>query len=311
MGDLPGVEARADDLIRRTTWFRRYAKAFETVTGMKLHAVSGHWLADRAGKWEAIHPFCRAFHGIVGTPCSCRRTLIEIAENRAGGSRGTLMKVRCPAGLSVYALPVDIPVPDGVLLVTGRVLETRPGPDAKKPFRQGLADLLVAFPSGDRGDVAQLERKVRVVPTGLLHAQLQLMGLIAAELTLLADRFIERTRAVENAAIRKAKEIIDAGHVENLHLPATAKACGMSPYHFSRVFHRETGLTFSTYLNRARIENMKRLLGEPARSVAEAAFQAGFQSISQANRAFRAATGKSPTAYRRGRAEAGRPWHSG
>ena len=52
------------------------------------------------------------------------------------------------------------------------------------------------------------------------------------------------------------------------------------------------------YIARARIERTKQMLLNPHTRISEAAFAAGFQSLSQFNRVFRRVTGESPTAHR-------------
>ena len=58
------------------------------------------------------------------------------------------------------------------------------------------------------------------------------------------------------------------------------------------------GVTFTDYVARARVEKTKQLLLNPNVRVSEAAYEAGFQSLSQFNRVFRRVEGQSPSAYR-------------
>jgi AraC-like DNA-binding protein len=57
-------------------------------------------------------------------------------------------------------------------------------------------------------------------------------------------------------------------------------------------------LTFTSYLARVRVEKVKNLLLDPNRRVSEAAYDAGFQSLSQFNRVFKRIAGLSPSVYR-------------
>ena len=81
-------------------------------------------------------------------------------------------------------------------------------------------------------------------------------------------------------------------------LPQVAKAVNMSAFYFCKVFKQATGLTFTDYLARVRIEKVKNLLLNPHKRVSEAAYAAGFQSLSQFNRVFRRLAGEAPSAYR-------------
>jgi AraC-like DNA-binding protein len=64
------------------------------------------------------------------------------------------------------------------------------------------------------------------------------------------------------------------------------------------LFKKRTGVTFTEYLTRVRIERVKELLVNPNLRISEIAFQAGFQSLTHFNRVFLKLTGQSPTEYR-------------
>jgi len=72
----------------------------------------------------------------------------------------------------------------------------------------------------------------------------------------------------------------------------------MSAFYFCKTFKKATGMTFTDYLARVRVEKVKNLMLNPNMRVSEAAFDAGFQSLSQFNRVFRRVTGEAPSAYR-------------
>lgn len=65
-----------------------------------------------------------------------------------------------------------------------------------------------------------------------------------------------------------------------------------------KVEEQATSLTFTDYLARLRIEKVKNLLINPHKRISEAAYEAGFQSLSQFNRVFRKIAGESPTVWR-------------
>jgi AraC-like DNA-binding protein len=77
-----------------------------------------------------------------------------------------------------------------------------------------------------------------------------------------------------------------------------ARALNISPYYLCKVFKRGTGLTFTAYLAYIRIESAKRIMLDVNKRISEAAFAAGFQSLSQFNRVFRRIAGEAPSRYR-------------
>jgi len=69
-------------------------------------------------------------------------------------------------------------------------------------------------------------------------------------------------------------------------------------FYFCKMFKKATGLTFTDYLGRVRVEKAKNLLLNPDLRVSEIAYAVGFQSLTHFNRVFRELTGESPTNFR-------------
>lgn len=126
--------------------------------------------------------------------------------------------------------------------------------------------------------------------------------------TLLAGRFVElvsherrvcegspmdRRRAVE------AAHFIDAYSDRELALHDSARAVGLSSFHFLRVFRRAFGVTPHQYLVRTRLRRAARWLPDDSCSIASIALGVGFNDISNFVRTFRRAAGVSPSAFRR------------
>jgi AraC-like DNA-binding protein len=102
----------------------------------------------------------------------------------------------------------------------------------------------------------------------------------------------------EPPAVSKARTFIAEHLGEQLSLGMVAQAAHMSAFYFCKVFKGATGLTFTDYVSRARVEHTKQLMLNPHTRVSEAAYEAGFQSLSQFNRVFRRIVGEAPSAYR-------------
>ena len=94
---------------------------------------------------------------------------------------------------------------------------------------------------------------------------------------------------------------------EAVCLDEVAQHVNLSPERLSRLFHRTLGITFSEYLNQLRLDTCRKLLRETRLPITEIAFSAGFQSLSQFNRRFKAAEGASPSDYRAKQAAASHP----
>ena len=88
---------------------------------------------------------------------------------------------------------------------------------------------------------------------------------------------------------------------ENPSLGETASICHYNPNHFSSVFHREMGITYSEYLNRLKIAYAKELLLTTDTKITEICFESGFTSHSNFLRLFKEDTNLSPNQFRQNR----------
>ena len=102
----------------------------------------------------------------------------------------------------------------------------------------------------------------------------------------------------EPKEIWKARNFIHEHAGEELSLTMVAQAVHISANHLSEKFKEVTGVNFVKYVARIRYEKALSLLHDLEVRVSEAAFAAGFQSLSQFNRVFRNFAGTSPTEYR-------------
>lgn len=90
-----------------------------------------------------------------------------------------------------------------------------------------------------------------------------------------------------------------AAHARHdIGLDRAAAEAGLSPFHFLRLFKRALGVTPHQYLLRCRLRDGARLLGEGA-SVTDAAYDAGFNDLSNFVRTFHRAAGVSPGEFQR------------
>lgn len=80
--------------------------------------------------------------------------------------------------------------------------------------------------------------------------------------------------------------------------PDMARLCHLSPSYFSRLFRKETGLTFTNYIIAAKIEMAKKLLSESSASVTEISDSLGYSSPSYFIKSFKDREHMTPHAYR-------------
>jgi AraC-like DNA-binding protein len=106
------------------------------------------------------------------------------------------------------------------------------------------------------------------------------------------------TTDVLPAKITRALRLIKERHHEPISLCEIAAEVGLGRERLCRLFHETLGITFSDYLNEVRLAEARELLATESGNITEVAYASGYQSLSQFNRRFRTAEGRTPSQYR-------------
>jgi AraC-like DNA-binding protein len=96
----------------------------------------------------------------------------------------------------------------------------------------------------------------------------------------------------------RARDLADSRFAEALGVEDMARAAGLSPAHFSRMFRRTFGETPHAYLLTRRLERAAALLRTTDRSVADICISVGLSSVGSFTSSFTRLYGTSPTGYR-------------
>ena len=277
--------------LRRAQIYRDYETAFRETTGLPiaLRPVEGIDLPLDGDPREA--PFC-ALMARSNHSCAACLQLQRRVEEEARLEPKTL---RCFAGLCDSAVPVRVGENVVAFLQTGQVLPRAP---TRAGFNRAARALLRY---GAEADIKRLEEayfQTRVVPKRHYDSIIRLLGIFAQHLATVSNQLMVQSASAEAPAITRAKRLIAERHTEELSLGEMARAVNMSAFYFCKSFRRATGMTFTDYLARVRVEKVRNLLLNPHKRISEAAYEAGFQSLSQFNRVFRRVAGEAPTAYR-------------
>jgi AraC-like DNA-binding protein len=137
-----------------------------------------------------------------------------------------------------------------------------------------------------------------VVPEERLKAVVRLLESFASQLSARAGRHALISTPVEHRAVRAAKEYVEQAKGE-ITLDHILDHVHVSRFHFCKIFRKNTGMTFTEYVNRFRLTKAKELLADPALRISDVAYGAGFGSVARFNALFRREMKMSPTVYRR------------
>jgi AraC-like DNA-binding protein len=203
--------------------------------------------------------------------------------------------MRCFAGLCETAVPVRVGENLIAFLETGQIFLHKPG---QKDFSRASQQLLNWGTKADLKRIEEAYFHTRVVDPKQYQSIVRLLEIFAMHLAALSNQLILQEQRAESPMIQKAKAYIESNQSNDIRLAQVATAVNTSAFYFCKMFKQATGMTFTDYLARLRIEKVKSILLNPHVRISEAAFQVGFQSLSQFNRVFRRVVGESPTTYR-------------
>ena len=277
--------------LKRSQIFRDYEQAFRDTTGLpfNLRAIEAFDLPFHDQPNE--NPFC-ALMGQSNKSCAACLQLQKKVEVEACLEPKTL---KCFAGLCDSAVPVRVGENLVAFLQTGQVLLHAP---TKQEFAKTTRELLKWGTEVDLKRLEEVYFQTRVVQKKQYASILRLLTIFAQHLSTLSNQLSVTEASAEVPAVTKARLFIAEHQGDELSLTQVASAVNMSAFYFCKTFKKATGMTFTDYLARVRIEKVKNLLLNPHKRVSEAAYEAGFQSLSQFNRVFRRIAGESPTVYR-------------
>jgi YesN/AraC family two-component response regulator len=198
-------------------------------------------------------------------------------------------------GLCDTAVPVRLGDQLVGFLHTGQVFKKRP---TEAQFRKVVALAREWGIQNEENEMKEAFFASRVLSQREHDAVVKLLEIFATHLSELSNQIVVQLNNAEPPMITRAKEFIKQNHAEDLSLGHVAKAVNTSTFYFCKMFKKGTGLNFTEYVSRVRIENAKNLLLNPNLRISEIAYQVGFQSLTHFNRVFKKVVGESPTNYR-------------
>ncbi len=253
------------------------------------HPTARQRFIQNLAESELFQRYQKAFHTLTKLPLN----LESIGENVHIDSITTRTGI---AGVVETQVPVRVGKNTIAVMLTGGVRLQPANADTFAPVAKALLDEGRSA-AEVRSARVQFEH-VPVMQPERFDAAIAILQSFALQLGESAHRLLFANATHEPEAVRNAKAFIHQHLAEPMSLEAVAKAVNVSPFHFCKLFKRATGLTFTDFVNRARVEKAKRMLMKPAARITEVAYDVGFQSLSHFNRSFRRIADESPTEFR-------------
>jgi AraC-like DNA-binding protein len=280
------------ELLKESDVFKEFASSFSSVTGLPLALRPATFWNLPLHDQRNEGPFCKA---VAESRHGCAACL-QMQEDLATASRDQAAGRECPFGLIDSAVPVKVEGKTVAYLQTGQV--------AIKPVKKANLERAgsILAKKGINIDVSNLEDvylQTRYVEPEKFQSMINLLKFMADHLSSISNQLAIRQNNAEPVFIARARTYIEENITEELPLSRVAQAVHTSSFYFCKMFKKVTGLNFTHYVSRVRVEKAKTLLQNPNLRISEIAFDVGFQSLTHFNRVFRNITGASPTEFRR------------
>lgn len=277
--------------ITRSKIYQDYERAFSEATQMPLtlRPVDMWNPAHRGKKHE--NPFCMLVTQSGRSCAACLEIQQQIIETDGDKPR----TATCFAGMSDTAVPVYLGEKTIGFLQTGQILLKSPN---KTQFQKIARQLLDWDATANPLQLEEAYFQSKVLTPAQYQSMVKLLEIFAQHLSTLSNQIALQEANAEPPIIIRAKEFIEKHKSDPISLSEVARALNVSTFYFCKLFKKATGINFTEYLSRIRIEKAKNLLLNPNLRVSEIAYEVGFQSLTHFNRVFLRIVGRSPTAYR-------------
>ena len=279
------------DALTNSRTYREYERAFGDMTGLPIALQPVEtWQLPHHGKRNE-NPFCALLSKKSRACAACLQVQERLCQKAAVAAE----TMACPVGLCDTAVPVRMSDRLIGFLQIGQVFRKKPTEAQFKKAKQ-LCDKWGLDVSREALHKAYFAGKV--VSPKEHDSAVKLLSIFAQHLAMLSNQVFIQQENAEPPVITKARAYIQEHQTEEIKLGQVAKAVNMSSYYFCKMFKKVTGINFTDYVARIRIEKSKNLLLNPNLRVSEIAFEVGFQSLTHFNRVFKKILGQSPTEYR-------------
>lgn len=279
------------DTLAKSTLYRDFEQAYSEATGLPVTLRPREtWQLPLHGK-KKENAFCALMSEKSRTCASC----LQMQERLCQSAATEAVTLTCNYGLCETAVPVRLGSEIIGFLQTGQVMRQKPTRSQFERVAKELAEIGYDLPARRLED---LYFGTQVVSAKKLESATMLLKIFAEHLAMKSNQIAVQTQNTEPPVITRAKRFIQENQDEELSLGRVAKAVNTSTFYFCKLFKRATGLHFTEYVSRSRIEKAKNLLLNPNLRISEIAFAVGFQSLTHFNRVFKKVLGESPTEFR-------------
>ncbi len=271
--------------------YQDFERAFSGTTGLPvaLRPIESWQLVHHRKRSE--NRFCNLMAQKSRSCAACLQTQQKLADSAHNGPRS----VTCAHGLVDTAVPVRLGDRLVGFLQTGQVFRKKP--TAGQFERTARLSSEWGLPV-EKNELREAYFSTKVLSAAQHNSVVKLLTIFAQHLSMISNQVFVHQENSELPVVTRAREYIEQNQAEDLSLTMVARAVNTSCCYFCKLFKKGTGLSFTDYVSRVRIEKAKNLLLNPNLRISEIAYEVGFQSLTHFNRVFKRITCQSPSEYR-------------
>lgn len=279
------------ELLTQSKIYQDYERAFTEMTGLPVsfRPAESYHLPLHGKRNE--NPLC----AMVAEKSRSCGVCLQIQQKLMVESASEPHTLVCPLGLTDTAVPVRLGDRLIGFLQTGQVFRKTPTEAQFDRTARLIAEWGLHI---EHEELRDMYFNTKLVSPRHYEAVVRLLSIFAQHLAMVSNQIMVQQSHAEPTVITKAKQYIAEHQTEELCLAAVARAVSTSSFYFCKMFKKVTGLNFTDYVSRVRVEKAKNLLLNPNLRISEIAFEVGFQSLTHFNRVFKKVTGASPSDYR-------------
>lgn len=268
-------------------------------------------LVDYKGNPITRHSNCSQFCSRVRKDADLN-SLCEKCDSRGGLEAARSQEAfmyRCHVGLVDIAIPIIIEGQYLGALMAGqvRVVEEEESQDLERIVSNRYQINLEQYP-----ELKEMFNNVPIIHKSkieaIAHMMQHLINYIVDEAVLKNELYeevhdVQLYYAAESKSqhniLKPALDYMKTNYMKKILMDDMAKQCNISTSYFSKIFKRETGTNFSTYVNQIRLEKAKELLENTTLPIINISLELGYDDCGYFIKIFKKYYGSTPAAYRR------------
>lgn len=280
------------DLIKSKEFEEFYANLWRLISGPLALTDPDFKHVKYFGPENVWNPVCNVIRKSAKGYDACIRCDHRQCKKAVSEKHG--IRYYCHAGLVDFAVPIYVEGKHIATISCGQILMSPPTEKGFKKLWNKVKNL----------DVEEKELKKAYFNSPYMdedkaEAVLKVLSLSANYFCELGRRLKLDKENLKSLEIQKSLEFIHDHFREPLNIEEVAYYAGFSESHFSRAFHKFTGVTYTDYLQKIRLGEAKKMLEKTDWLITKIAFEVGFGSLSNFNQVFHKYENCTPSKFRK------------